>query len=488
MWFRRKHRERASPSGDIPLVVWGGEVHPERLGPHYAVMGQNGSGKTLTIRMLMRTALAPKGELLHRALVYDPKLDFYPVLRGIGIPEARIHILNPFDQRSAAWDLTADIQSRATARQLAANLIARNEKDHPYFTDTPRTILTEIIDTLREKTPRWTLNDVVRLVTSFRFIDVLRAAGPRAQSAIRAHITENAPSTASNILSTLQTKLEDYETVASLWTRTTRPPVSLAAWMDDRQPPSVLLLGAFPEASETLLNVNRAIFQRCSELLLMKEEYPKDHTWFVLDELRVAGEFSALPRTLLAARSKHGHFVLGFQDVHGLRDVYGPDKTEELIGQCHNIGILRLSSPETMDWASRYFGTHEWWAPSYGESSSAAVSVSATPQSSQSHNISLQERRNILASTFRELRPPGRDFGLEGVFATPHDAPWHAHLSPEFLSHYLATESSEPGIIRRPPADQEAAPYTAGLGAALGVDLEEPPDELQSRAFQPSLP
>jgi type IV secretory pathway TraG/TraD family ATPase VirD4 len=476
--FRRKARG-TDASHDGPYVVWGGKVHPDRLGPHYAVMGQNGSGKTLSIRMLMRSALAPQGKLLHRALVYDPKLDFLPVLLALGIPEDRIHILNPFDRRSSAWDVAADIRSRAAARQLAANLFPTKERGLEYFTETPRTLMTELIDTLRTRAPRWTLNDLVRLVASYRFVDVLARGGPRAQGALRAHITENARDTASNILSTTQTGIEKYETVAALWARADRPAVSLERWMDAEAAPSIVLLGTYPEASESLLHINRSIFQRCSELLLMKGEYPADHTWFILDELRIAGEFETLPRTLLAARSKHGHFVIGFQDIHGLRDVYGPDKTEELIGQCHNIAILRLSSPESMEWASRYFGSQEWWMPSYGQSTGE--------KTSESQNVSLQERRSILASLFRELRLPSRAFGLEGVFATPEEPPWHGHLTPSFLDDHLPEMADAPGIDRRASTDQESAPYTQGLAQALGVNLddtESPPRQ----GYLPSLP
>jgi len=476
--FRKK--TAPSTSDCARLIAWGGELHPERLGPHFAVMGQNGSGKTLTIRMLLRSALAPEGELLHRAVVYDPKLDSYPVLRGLGIPADRIHVLNPFDERSSAWNVAADIKTQAAAEQLAATLLPKDEKEeNPYFTDAPRELLSELIDTLRRKAPRWTLNDLVQLVTRGYAQEVLEHSTPGARAALREHLTQNAGDTAGNLRSSWRVGVRQYQTVAALWERSTRPPVSLTQWMAPETPPSILLIGTFPEASESLQHINRAIFQRCAEILLSKPEYPSDQTWFVMDELRIARELDRFPDALLAARSKGGRFVLGFQDIHGLRAVYGNEETEELIAQCHNIAILRLSSPETTEWASKYFGSFEWWAPSYGQTIGTSASAS--------HNVSLQERRHVLDSAFRNLRLPTQERGLEGIFGTPTDSLWHRELDPDFLKKYLPVPTEDLGIEKRDPLDQEPAPFTQGLAEALGVPLDDQPT-VRPGGLEPSLP
>ena len=47
--FRRK------PAPIARVIPWGGvEFEEHELAPHYAVMGMTNSGKTLTIRMLMK--------------------------------------------------------------------------------------------------------------------------------------------------------------------------------------------------------------------------------------------------------------------------------------------------------------------------------------------------------------------------------------------------------------------------------------------------
>ncbi len=478
MCFRRKKPLASSTAGNNDgLIAWGAQVHPARLGAHYAAIGQSDSGKTLTIRMLLRTMLAPRGTLLHRALIYDPKLDFYPVLRGLGIPEDRIHILNPFDTRSSAWDVAADITTHADAEQLAATLLPlEGDKNNPYFTNAPQELLGELIDTLRRRAIKWTLNDLIQLVALGFATEVLEHSTPVARAAVREHLTDNASDTAGNLRSSWRVGIRRFETIAALWARATEPPVSLNRWMDPKAPPSVLLLASVPKMSQSLDSINRTMFQRCSELLLMQPEYPPDHTWFILDEIRVAEELKEFPKTMIKARSKHGHFVLGFQDIHGLRDVYGPDKSEEIMGQCHNVAIYRLSSPQSIDWASDYFGKEERWVPSVGDQQGQ--------YSSSSRNYSLQERATILGSHFRNLRPPSKSFGMEGIFATPHDPPWHVHLRPEFVSHYLLPKTEDEGFILRPPDEQEPAPFTPGLLEALGI-RRDPPGQ---QGLYPSFP
>ena len=70
----------------------------------FLVTGGVGSGKTITLRLFMQSALKPMGlGFDHRAVVYDAKDTMDSVLRGMNL-RCPIHILNPFDRRAVAWD------------------------------------------------------------------------------------------------------------------------------------------------------------------------------------------------------------------------------------------------------------------------------------------------------------------------------------------------------------------------------------------------
>jgi hypothetical protein len=120
--------------------LWGMTSLPISDTPtNFLVAGGIGIGKTITLRLLMQSALTPAGlGLDHRALIYDAKGTLDPVLRGLGL-HCPIHVLNPFDQRGAAWDIAAAVTSASAARQLAASLIPQEESAQPFLAMPPAT-------------------------------------------------------------------------------------------------------------------------------------------------------------------------------------------------------------------------------------------------------------------------------------------------------------------------------------------------------------
>ena len=129
---------------------------------NFLVAGGIGSGKTITLRLLMQSALSPIGRGLdHRALVYDAKGTLAPILRGMGL-RCPLHVLNPFDRRGLAWDIAADVASPLAARQLAASLIPEDESAQPFFGDAARDLLAAICLSFIKTAPgKWTLRDLL---------------------------------------------------------------------------------------------------------------------------------------------------------------------------------------------------------------------------------------------------------------------------------------------------------------------------------------
>ncbi len=80
---------------------WGGMFFPRHLlGTHFALLGAPGSGKTVSMRLLLGAVLRDNPS--PRILMFDPKGDeVWPMLRGMGVEPERIITMNPFDKR--AW-------------------------------------------------------------------------------------------------------------------------------------------------------------------------------------------------------------------------------------------------------------------------------------------------------------------------------------------------------------------------------------------------
>lgn len=459
------------------LLPWGGaKLDFSVLGPHFAVMGSTGSGKTLTLRMLMRAALLTySGSLTSRALVFDPKLEFYPILRAMGIPEDRIKVLNPFDARSVAWNLDDDIKDAAAARQLASVLVPPDQDStQPFFSCAAHDIVATLIDVFRRHAAgtRWGLNDVLEAASELQNLYEVLALTEDGRRIYNMYLA--VPNdTAVGVLATLRTKVVAYQTVARLWGRSSLKGAdfSFNEWLDAPEP-SIVLLGTDDTNEDVLGPLNRALFQRLAQLVTGRPgSGPHKTVWFFLDEVRLAGRLEGLQALLLKGRSKGAHIAIGLQDIQGLRDVYGEFQADEILGQCANFGVLRLSNPASMAWAADYFGKFEEYVPSYGES----VTVAGWERThTSSWNSSLMERQALLAQEFRNYPLASKEFGISGAFAATHHfwraaaIPGSGPLTKSFIGEYLCGDgNAADGFHCRDTAEQEPLLFKASVAARL---------------------
>lgn len=431
------------------VIPWGGvEFDEDDLAPHYVATGMTGSGKTLTIRMLMRAVLAPGGHgLKSRAVIYDPKQDFLPLLVGMGVPESSIHVFHPFDARSIAWDIAKDVTDAAASRQFAEILAA--EEDHSpqrFFINATIDVVSAVIDVFRTLRPgNWTLNDVVEATASLDHLRGVLSLNRGGRDVLQIYIESNTE-TGANVISSVRSKIARYETAARLSARAQKR-VSLTDWLREDQP-HIILLGTDDKNSATLDPINRAIFLRAAQLVCGRlDEYPEDRSWFFVDEARWAGKLEGLASLLIKGRSKGAHVVLGFQDILGMRAVYKEGVADELIGQCGNKAIMKLNSPETMAWASNCFQKYEEYTASFGSSSGAQGSSSNV-------NYNLNVRQAMMEQEFMNFPLPTKSEGIVGAFVTPHDI-WQGKIEPKFIKRYLTEPANLPGFTPRDIKEQE---------------------------------
>src|SRR5215210_7824166 len=111
--------------------VWGKSLPQQSATKNYCFVGTVGSGKTVSIKLLLQTVLPfiTYEEFDHRALVYDPKQEMIPFLLGLNqylreleeedakaedrplqdIKPIEVKTLNPFDVNGYAWDMARDV-------------------------------------------------------------------------------------------------------------------------------------------------------------------------------------------------------------------------------------------------------------------------------------------------------------------------------------------------------------------------------------------
>jgi Type IV secretion-system coupling protein DNA-binding domain len=330
--------------------LWGMTPLPLSYTPaNFFVTGGVGSGKSITLRLLLGSVLSHIGPGLdHRVVILDVEGTAETWL-GRSNLRCPLHIFNPFDQRGTAWDIAADLDSPITARKMVDVLFPREICTQPFFVDAAREILCAVCVGLIKTAPgKWTLRDILN-VTENR--EQLRSLLSRtSQTAMAARLLNDKHTAA--VLSTLATKLAPLEATAARWHHATKK-LSLRDWLRGE---SVLVLADSPASHNSVAPLQRAIFDLLAEQILRQEDSTDRRTWIFLNNVCQAGPLSGLVRLLNLGRSKGVCVAMSFGDIGQFRNLYGQHSAEDFTAPCFFKTALRTDSQETAAWAEGHFG------------------------------------------------------------------------------------------------------------------------------------
>lgn len=423
-----------------------------------------------------------------RILVYDAKQDIFSFLKSVA-PNVPIAILNPFDERSSAWDMAADITEPVTAQQIATILIPEQDNSsQPFFSNAARHLLSGVFIALMLIKPGdWDFRDVILSMRSRERLVGLLNKTPHTRHIATLYFADDRQS--NSIMSEIATRMAPFEFVAAAWSKC-RSKISLRGWLNDEY---VLVLGNDEQNRSAIDAINKVIFKRLSELILAQAESADRQTWIFLDEVREAGKLDGLSSLLTKGRSKGACVVIGFQDIEGLRESFGTGTANEIVGMCANKAILRLDSAETAEWASKLFGDYEAIEQDIGmqegggetQSSSrgttltekdwrlaglfrittyqdhdAGTQVNDTSDSgtnrswSQTRTHKVVQKASLLPSQLLDMPMTSVATGLSGYFSIPAIGAYAAQMSGQLLTALPGSHPHHPNFIPRSGQDQ----------------------------------
>ena len=484
MFFRKKKpapqernvKEHGYPE-DPTGYVWGGrQISPQYFGAHYCIVGATGSGKTNSIEMLMQSALGTGPRPAARAFIYDPKLELYPVLCGMGFRDCT-HIMHPFDARRRAWALAKDLTDPGIAFELAAILCpSDNQHQDSFWTETGQQLLGGVIQVLSARAPGvWTLNDLVEATATPQRLKAVLGLLPETADLIEQFALE--PKPFQSMFATMRSKLNQVGLAAASWSRSKEPPFSLRDWFDG--PPSILLVGADESRDAATGPIVRALFRMMGEFVTSHPNANEQNpTWVFLDEVRLAGRLDGLKPMLLKGRSKGVHVVLGFQDILGMQDVYGPNVANELVGQCSNLAFLRITNPQTAEWASKFIGRKEFEDVTHTKGTTKGTETTE----SESIATKAKEKDVVPPQMFMLFDMPDEHegTGMRGAFILPGDRWVRTVYSRDISKWKPRTDNSVPGYQPLDsPDEMRRSVWTASDFARLNLE------ELQSSLANP---
>lgn len=469
---------------DYAFFHWGTLPIPiNRHLSHFALLGMSRSGKTTVMRLLMqdilpptlaREPLFPQG----RAVIFDPKSEFYPLLLGMGIPADQIAILNPFDTRCTPWNIAADIENETDAAAIASLLVETPGEEQKgaekFYNTAARNIISGLLIGLRlEYGEDWTFRDFLLILDRIEYVMAFLNRRPETARYIRDYNAN--PETFGNLRATLRNIVIDYHAIASCWNHADEEAISINRWMrnsshnvdSETKLPSILLLGYDPSKPVQFSALNRAFIYKIAQSILAAGKHidpDKDRTWVFLDEATLLGKLPIMTELLNTGASRGCSVILGFQTVQGMARVFGDKESAELIGQCANLAIFRLgNNPATAEWAANTIGKAEQreWTESF----------TSGQQSTKSKSYATQERFAVRPETLQNIPQINPVNGLHGFFISEHygviDASAARITGPELKSMLNDPESGVASMVMRENEQMTLQDWSAEETAAF---------------------
>lgn len=448
------------------LVQFGGVNIPiSNLVFHLMVIGSSGSGKSLTLKLLMQGCLPKVSPVTPcRAVVFDPKRTAYPDILGMEDISADVIILNPFDQRAYAYDMAKDFTSFTHAESLAEILIPQPKgSTDPIWYLAPRSLIVGILVLfMNNALGKWRFSDLIRATDSLKLLTALLNSS--AETKRYAEIL-GSEKTAMNIYSSLRAEMDKFRSTAALWDNCSSS-ISITEWLLGGL---IFLLGENEESRPAMKAINTLILTRMSQMLLAEGNCDDPRTFIFLDEAQSL-HVESLQEIATKGRSKGICLLLAFQSILGMYQMYGREIAESMLSQCRLKGFLKLSDQESASWAAKAIGDTEIkrqqasndYQPMFGHLTGITMRKGSTEV--------IQQKNLVLPSEFINIPPinPDSNQGLTGCYQVidchKHYETWQSlkkrlHPTCEYVADF------EPA----PVSHQRLKPWTEEDWERLGI-------------------
>lgn len=382
-----------------------------QLGQHTLFMGATGSGKTTALKLHIKSALCPiratrfgqtverpPYQMNFRALIYDAKTDLVPFLASIGFDtDSHVILTNPFDSRSVAWDVSADVDSYP-AGETFAEILVQNHKgnDSPFWQTACRDIVASTIHGLnapqRGERIRWTFRHLTEILLDHEHLRAVLERTDNGQACIRYYLDAKADEMRDGIWATLRNNVKPHRLAAAAWHKSTHS----FSFKDWEKGGGIILIGDDYENEEAATRVNNLLVRYAIRTALGHPgELHHTTTWFYLDELKRAGQFPSFSTMLTQGRSKGIRAVLTAQGLSTFKAAFDESDIPEVLNNCAEKCIMQLSEPDDAEWAERLFSSARRMKTS---------TTRAVEDNKLSYTSSVQEEPKLVARKFYELK------------------------------------------------------------------------------------
>ncbi|MGS0724773.1 type IV secretion system DNA-binding domain-containing protein [Shewanella sp. 0m-11] len=316
---------------------------PEQLeSGNIFVVGAQGAGKSTIIKPIVQQLKSKNSN----TLIYDAKQEYTQLFYEKGTV-----LINPLDQRSAYWDISADISTIEAAQRVAEAFIHDTSGDK-YWTDGARIIFVGILATLMKTKPSWGWADIqfqLTQETSHLKANLFKHY-PEADKFI-----EKDSKTTQGFMTVLTTQLSWIRTVAKYWAVESEFKFSIKKWLIGDYGTRQIIFPNIAQYSHISSPLCTAAISLLTDELLSKEDSKKP-IWLVVDELADLPKTTSIIKWLSLGRSKGARTIAGTQNISQIYSKYGDKDAETLISLFSNSITLRTNSADSASRLSKNIG------------------------------------------------------------------------------------------------------------------------------------
>jgi type IV secretory pathway TraG/TraD family ATPase VirD4 len=394
-------KAKALPPAQMPLTVAGVAVSPQDEVNHFKFMGTTGTGKSTLMRELLHAALW-RGD---RAVIADPDGGY---LSKFYTPKRGDVILNPFDARSAKWDVFAEIRNPYDVDELAQAFIPDRGSD-PTWTGFARTLFSAIT----RQAHMGGITDVEELYRLLVIAPKEELQGLVAATAAAPFLTEGSDKLFQGARSTVTAAVKSLDFI-----RTQKAELfSVRQWVKSGK--GVLFL-PYQADQISALKAIISIWMRLAIFQTMSLGEGDHRLWFAVDELAALGPIDGLPDALTRLRKFGGRCVIGLQSIAQASTTYGMGTAQAVVENCGTSVILRCSASEgggTARYASRLIGDRDVVRLTRSSSRSSGAAL-GSDRDTEGHSEHHSTEAAVLPSEIEQL--PDRS----GFLKIPSQPAW----------------------------------------------------------------
>ncbi|MDK9783745.1 type IV conjugative transfer system coupling protein TraD [Vibrio sp. B172a] len=321
---------------------------------HLLIDGTTGAGKSVAIRKLLRW-IRERGD---KAIIYDKGCDFVSKFYD---PHKDI-ILNPFDERCAAWDIWSDAKDAPEFESLAAALIPQHGEGDPFWVDSARTIFAATAyQMMLSDEYECSIENLLHIILTSELATLgEHLKGTEASSLVSKSIEK----TAISIKSVLATYIKSLRYLHGLDEKDTnglrkRAAFSITDWVQDESQQGFLFLSSNARQHTALRPLISMWLAIASNAILGMEPDEDRRIWVIIDEMPTLHKLPELTHIISEVRKFGGCYLLGIQSYAQLETTYGRNAARVIFDLLNTRYFFRAPSKDMATIASDDLGEQE---------------------------------------------------------------------------------------------------------------------------------